>query len=270
MLGMPKSTVSRQIRALEVRLGTRLLERTTRQLALTQIGEIFLAHCERVISEAEDAERVVAAHTATPRGLLRVGVPITFARIFLAPVVAQFCRKYPETRIDLLLRGDRVDPVKMLLDLVIDVGRRDDSSYATRKLGSIPQGLFASRDYLNARLQPQSPADLDAHDIIAMGRSRGSSHWNLTAPSGQQKEVRIDPRIAVNDPVIAHRFVTSGLGIALLPDFLTRNDDTLVRILPEWRVPPVEFFAVYPDRRLIPPKLRAFLDELQQNLSLQS
>jgi hypothetical protein len=270
MLGMPKSTVSRQIRALEVRLGTRLLERTTRQLVLTQIGEIFLAHCERVISEAEDAERVVAAHTATPRGLLRVGVPITFARIFLAPVVAQFCRKYPEIRIDLLLRGDRVDPVKMLLDLVIDVGRRDDSSYATRKLGSIPQGLFASRDYLNARPQPQSPADLDAHDIIAMGRSRGSSHWNLTAPSGQQKEVRIDPRIAVNDPVIAHRFATSGLGIALLPDFLTRNDGTLVRILPEWRVPPVEFFAVYPDRRLIPPKLRAFLDELQENLSLQS
>lgn len=268
VLRLPKSTVSRQISSLETRLGTRLIERTTRRLALTEIGQSFLAHSERVMAEAEEAERAITAYSAEPRGLLRVGVPVTFARTFLAPLLPEFCRKYAALKLELVVRGGRMDPVEMLLDVVIHVGRLADSSYVVRKLGSIAQGLFASRAYLKSHPAPESPAGLAAHSIIGISRSPNGSRWRLTDGTGRQEEVRFDPRLAVADPVLAHGLAAGGLGIAMLPAFLTRNDRSLVPVLPEWRPAAVEFFALYPARQLTPPKLRVFLEELEARLSL--
>lgn len=268
VLQAPKSTVSRQIRALEERLGTRLMERTTRRIALTEIGTVYLAHCERVMAEAEDAERAVTAYATEPRGLLRVGVPVTFARTFLAPILPEFFRKYPGVRMELVLGGGRFDPVESLLDVVIHVGRLEDSSYVVRKLGVMTQGLYASRRYLRSRAAPETPAELAGHSVIMMGRTVRGSRWRLSGPGGRREEVRLDPRIAVADPVIAHQMVLAGLGIGMLPSFLTAGDERVVPVLPDWTAAPVEFHAIYPARQLTPTKLRVFLEELTAHLRL--
>lgn len=265
-LQLPKSSVSRQIVALEQRLGTRLLERTTRRLSLTEIGRTYLVYCERVIAEAEEAERAVTAYTAEPRGLLRVGVPVTFARSFLAPLLPAFCRKYPQIRLDLVLRGGRLDPLQMQLDVVIHVGRLEDSSYVVRKLGSMQQGLFASKEYLQRYPTPQSPDDLRQHSMIAVSRTPAGSRLRLRHSQGDEVDLRLEPRLAAGDPVVAYTLAKGGLGIAMLPSFLSNSDTELVPVLPDWHPAPVEFFALYPARQLTSPKLRVFLSELETNL----
>ncbi|MBL8216493.1 MAG: LysR family transcriptional regulator [Bryobacterales bacterium] len=265
-LGIPKSTLSRQIQALEQSLHTRLLQRTTRRIALTEIGSTFFAHCERVMAEMQDAERAVRAYTAEPGGLLRVGVPVTFARSFLAPLLPAFCHKYPGIRLDLVLRGGRLDPLEMMLDVVIHVGRLADSSYVVRKLGSMPQSLHASKAYLAQHPTPSRPEDLSTHSMVAFSRSPAGSRLRLFAKDGTEKIVPLDPRLVAGDPVVAHTLVAGGLGIAVLPAFITRHDSRLVPVLPDWQPAPVEFFALYPARSLPAPKLRVFLEELEQML----
>jgi DNA-binding transcriptional LysR family regulator len=267
-LAMPKSSVSRQVAALETRLGVRLLNRTTRKLALTEIGRLYFAHCERVMAEAEQAEQTVTAYTAEARGLLRVGVPVTFARSFLAPLLPGFCRMYPEVKLDLVLRGGRLDPMEALLDVAIHVGRLQDSSYTVRRIGSMGQALYASAAYASSHPLPATLQDLARHSIVAVGRSPRGSRWVLEGPGTPKQEVWTDPRMAVADPVIACQMVESGFGIALLPSFLTRDRPSLVPVLPEWKAPDVEFFALYAPRPLVAPKVRVFLDYLQTHLAL--
>jgi DNA-binding transcriptional LysR family regulator len=261
-LAMPKSTVSQHLRALEERLGTRLIQRTTRRLALTEIGELFLSHSERVIVEAEDAERAVTHYRSEPRGLLRVGVPVTFARTYLAPMLPGFCRKHPGIRVELIIPG-RLDPVENSLDVVIRVGRIEDSSYVVKKLAEIPQRLFSSRRYLKARGSPESPAQLAGHSLIVISRKPQGARWKLVDRSGKETEVQFEPHLAVADPVIAHHLAAAGMGIAAVPEFLSRGDRKLTPVLPAWSLPPVELFALYPAREFTPPKLRVFLEELQ-------
>ena len=270
VLGLPKSTVSRHIGLLEARLRTRLLERTTRRIALTEIGQLYLAHCERVMADAEEAERAVTAYTAEPRGLLRVGAPVTFARSFLAPILPGFCHKYPELKLELVLGGGRLDPVESLLDVIIHVGRLQDSSYVVRKLGSTPQCLYASREYLRKHGSPGVPADLAGHSLIMISRSPKGVRWKLhQQTSGAVQEVKLDPRLAVADPVIAYQLADAGLGVAMLPEFLASRSKKLERVLPEWSPPDVEFFALYAARQSVAPKLRVFLEELESNLTFR-
>jgi DNA-binding transcriptional LysR family regulator len=268
VLGLPKSTVSRQIGLLESRLGTRLLERTTRRIALTEIGQLYLVHCERLMADAEEAERAVSAFTAEPRGLLRVGVPVTFARSFLAPILPAFCRKYPQLKLELVLGGGRLDPVESLLDVVIHVGRLEDSSYTVRKLGSMPQHLYASREYLKKLGHPQAPAGLANLSVIMINRSPRGTRWKLRRQQETQ-EVKLDPRLAVADPVIAFQLAEAGLGVAMLPEFLASTSKKLERVLADWSPAPVDFFALYPARQLTSPKVRVFLEELARNLSFR-
>lgn len=268
ILALPKSTVSRHIRLLEEQLGTRLLERTTRSLALTEIGHVFLAHCQRVISEAEEAQRSVTAFSDEPKGLLRVAVPTTFAHTFLGPILPGFCRKHPKVKLELILRGDHIDPVQTLCDVVIQLGCKAEATNAVRKIGSIERALFASRAYLKQHPAPTSPAELATHTTISTNRTPRGAHWRLINASGQPEEVSLDPLLAVPDPTLAYRFAVEGFGIAILPHFLARKDRRLVRVLPDWRPPSADFFAVYPGHLFMLPKLRVFLDELESNLHL--
>lgn len=263
---MPKSTVSRQIRALEQRLQVRLVARTTRRVDLTEIGGVYLGHCERVMAEAEDAERAVTAYSAEPRGLLRVGVPVTFARSFLTPLLPAFCDRYPGLRLDLVFRGGRIDPAEGLLDVVIHVGRLQDSSSIVRRLGAMGLALYASPDYVARRGLPALPAELAQHQALTSSRSPRGTRWRLHGPSGEA-EVNLEPRLTVADPVVTNELVRAGLGIGVLPDFLTR-DHALVRVLPDWQMNPLEFFALYPERQMTAPKVSAFLELLTVHLAL--
>ncbi|MBY0502805.1 MAG: LysR family transcriptional regulator [Bryobacteraceae bacterium] len=267
-LGIPKSTLSQHLRMLETRLGTTLIQRTTRRLALTEAGALFLTYCQRALSEIEDAERAVTQYRSEPRGLLRVGVPVTFARSFLSPLLPSFCRRYPEVQVELAIPG-RIDPVAHLLDIVIRTARMDDSSYVVKKLGEVSQGLFASRSYLGERGAPKSLRDLPGHSLISISRQPEGAKWQLTDGNGKKQEVSFEPRLAVADPVVAAQLAAADLGIASIPHFLARDVGALAPVLPDWRPPCVEFFAVYPARHVTPPKVSAFLEMLEAGLSHQ-
>jgi DNA-binding transcriptional LysR family regulator len=265
-LQKPKSTLSQQIRSLESKLGTRLLQRTTRKLVLTEVGELFFVHCERALEGAEEAERAARSYAAEPTGLLRVGLPATFARVFLAPVLPAFCRKYPQVKFEFIIPGRRMDPLENLLDVVIRIGKIEDSSYVIRSLGSLRRGLYAAPGYLKRRSAPEQPQDLTAHTLIATGRDPEGTQWKLRHQDGREVRVRFDPHIAVPDPVLAHDLTCSELGIASLPEFVTRQGPSLVRVLENWRPSDVEVVALYPAREFAPLKLKTFLQELEANL----
>jgi len=266
VLQMPKSTVSQQIRSLETRLGTRLIQRTTRKLVLTEIGELFFAHCERALSEAEEAERAARSYAAEPTGLLRVGLPATFARVFLAPVLPSFCRKYPQVKFEFVIPGRRMDPLENLLDVVIRIGRIEDSSYVIRKLGSLRRGLYAGPGYLKGRRIPEQPQDLTEHRLIATERDAGGAHWKLRHRDGREETVQFDPQIAVPDPLLAHDLASNELGIASLPEFVTHQGPPLMQVLELWKPTDVEVVALYPARKFAPLKLKVFLQELEEKL----
>lgn len=264
LLQLPKSTVSRQVAALEARLDLRLVQRTTRKVILTEIGSAYLEHCARVMAEAEEAERAATAYSAEPRGLLRIGVPVTFARSFLTPLLPGFCRSYPFLRLDLVLGSTTLDPVEARLDVVLRVGPLADSSLTVRHLGSMTQALFAGPGYPSL---PQHPSELTRHRVFAISRSARGATWTLRR-GPETCEIRVEPEVAVADPVICHSLVQAGLGIAALPVFLTRTDPTLRPVLADWSFPAIDFSAVYPSKRGSAPKLRVFLEYLAAHLQL--
>jgi DNA-binding transcriptional LysR family regulator len=271
-LGIPKSSLSRSISRLEKRLGVLLLERTTRTVALTEVGQLYLDHCRRVMEEAEQADLAVGALLAKPRGRLRVGVPVAFARSILGPILGEFLAKYPELRLQLqLLNGDE-SLRDGNFDLVVRAGQLEDSGLLVRPLMAIRLGVYASSAYLKRRKLPSSPAELRLYDCItttcdSYGGTGDFTTWRLRRNS-EQAEVRVEARISVPDPTINHQLALAGAGVALLAQSVVRQDveaGRLVRLLPEWEPHPVELHALYPSRLNSSPKVRAFLEFLRDH-----
>jgi DNA-binding transcriptional LysR family regulator len=276
-LGVPKSSVSRALLRLESRLGVRLVERTTRKVALTEAGEIYLNRCQRVLEEADQADLLMGALQATPRGTLRVGAPVMFARSILGPILGEFLARYPELRLRLQLLGGEASPGERSLDLVIRPGPLEDSGLLVKPLMRIRLGAYASPRYLENREIPDSPAALRQQSCItascgAFGEPGDSAIWRLRRGSDLQ-EVRVESRIAVPDPTINHQLAIVGVGVALLSQSLARADveqGRLVRLLPDWEPEPVELYAVYPSRLNSSPKVRVFLQFLREHFGAAS
>lgn len=274
-LGVPKSTVSRAIASLEARLGVRLVERTTRSVSLTEAGELYLDRCQRVIEEAEQADILIGAMQAKPRGRLRVGAPVTFARAILAPILGDFLALYPELRLHLQLLSGGSHEREGGLDLVIRPGPLEDSGMLVKPLMRIRLGVYASPVYLANRVAPDSPAGLRQQSCITSGCSgpqgepTDSAVWRLRR-GAELQEVRVESRVSVPDPTINHQLALSGAGVALIGQAAAMRDveaGRLVRLLPEWEPEPVELHAVYPSRLNSSPKVRAFLQFLRERFS---
>lgn len=275
-LGVPKSSVSRAILKLENRLGVRLVERTTRRVALTEVGELYLSRCRRVIDEAEQADLAVGAMQAKPRGTLRVGAPVAFARSILGPRMGEFLALYPQMRLHVqVLNGDE-SPRDGGLDVVVRAGVLEDSGLLVRPLLRIRLGVYASPAYLAKRKLPESPAELAQLSCIATScdshEERGDfATWKLRRGEELQT-VRVDARVSVPDPTINHQLALAGAGVALLAQAVVRADieqGRLVRILPEWEPEPVELYALYPSRLDSSPKVRAFLQFLRKGMGTE-
>lgn len=275
-LSVPKSSVSRAIRRLESRLGVQLVERTTRRVTLTEVGEVYLDHCQRVLEEAEQADLAVGALLARPRGKLRVAVPVPFARFILAPALGAFLAAYPELRIHLqLLPLDGSAPGDM--DVIIRSGPLEDSALLARPVLKVRLGIYASPVYLCKHPVPGSPSDLLEHSCIATacsGATDGSDSmiWRLRRGS-ELREVRVEPRAFIPDPMINHQLALAGAGIALLPERTVQEDlaqGRLVRLLPDWEPGPVELHALYASRLSSSPKVRAFLQFLREQIGGES
>ena len=268
-LRMPKSKVSRRMAALENDLGIRLLERSTRSVRLTEVGEVYVQYCRRIAEEVASARESVHQMLAAPRGLLRISTSVTTGQQLLAPHVGEFMAKYPEVELEINLSNRRVDVIAEGYDLVVRVGELQDSTLVSKRLYTDELALFASTDYLERLGTPVQPSDLSKHRLLVMGDASKPEQWTLVGPKNRVKTVAVQPTATVNDLSMIRQIALDGGGIALLPGYLSEpaeNSARFRRILPAWRTPPFSYYALYPSHRGITLKARVWLDFIANKL----
>lgn len=271
-LGTQKSVVSRALTSLEARLGVRLVERTTRRVALTEAGEIFLEKCLRVLEEAEQADLAINAMHSKPRGRLRIGAPAAFVRFVLAPLLADFLKEYPGMKLSLQIIQGTPMPNESGLDLAIRQGPLDDSTMRVMPLRKISLGLYAGSGYVAKNGAPQTPSDLRLHRFISTNcgaHGEPADFVKICLRRGSLTEtIRIESHLSLTDPSLNLQLAVSDAGITQLSQSIGQSNvdaGHLVRILPEWEPAAVELFAVYASRLSASPKLRAFLEYLRKH-----
>ncbi|MCG2584500.1 LysR family transcriptional regulator [Massilia sp. TS11] len=266
---LPKSTVSRRIAQLEARLGERLLQRTTRKLVLTEFGQGLLEHAQRVTEEVEAAGALAQHRQQEPSGRLRVSAPADLANMGLNKVITTFLARYPQISLDLDLSPRRVDLVAEGFDIAIRMGELpDDATLAARRVIQQQWALYAAPSYLERHGVPRHPDDLLEHDALCILRRSGAHEvWKLT--KGKIVWERAPrARLNANSPDLLCRLAVEGNGIAASTDLYASGyeaDGRLVRVLADWEMPVTTGWAVFPGRRLMPAKTRAFLDLMQSH-----
>jgi DNA-binding transcriptional LysR family regulator len=261
-LGLSPAVVSKRIRRLEERLGVRLLQRTTRQLALTEIGQGFYERVVSILASIQNAELWVAHGSATVRGLLRISAPTSFGRMHIAPHLKDFLDLYPELTVDLVLSDTFVDIISDGFDLAIRIADLNDSSLIASRLAPNHRILCASPTYLTRHGTPRCINDLSRHVLL----SHMTAEWQLEGPEGS-RHVRVDGRLKTNSSEVVREAVIAGTGIALRSTWDIGPEvkaGSLVQILPEYTGSKrVVIQAVYPSRRHLEQKVRAFIDYFQ-------
>jgi DNA-binding transcriptional LysR family regulator len=266
-LDMPKSTVSRKVSALEERLGARLLQRTTRKLSLTDVGQTFYQHAARVVAEAEEAELAVSRMQEVPRGLLRVTTPLNVG--YLSPTMASFLKRYPEVQLEVVCADRVVDLIQDGFDVAVRAGQLADSTLVARNLGALRSYVVADPAFLKKHGTPKQPQDLEHFDCIVFGAGGDRTSWRLRK-SGTTVAVNVKARFTVNDFDFLDDAVLSGLGIAMVPIFRCiehLRQKRLKRVLCEWCSPEIPLHAVYPSSRHLSPKVKVFLDHLREQMT---
>lgn len=273
-IGLPKSTVSRRIGLLEESLGERLMIRTTRRLQLTEFGQVLLEHARQVVAEVEAVSALAQYRQARPSGRLRVSMPSDFANLLLIDMLAAFVALHPAILLELDLSPRRVDLLGEQFDIAIRMGDLpDDALLAARKLSVFTTGLYAAPAYLAERGDPVSPDDLSRHEALRLlGRNGEALKWTLLR--GEQR-LALDPpgRTVANSPELLIRLARAGSGITAVPEYFAApwvRAGELRRVLPDWCLPSSTAWAVFPGRRLMPAKTRAFLDMLASALPQSS
>lgn len=268
-LRLPTSSVSRAVSRLEADLGARLLNRTTRQLHLTDAGRLFHERMRAVVSETEEATRAVAGYAGAPRGLVRLTAPHDLALRDLPAVIAKIVERNPGLIIDLILTSRRVDLVEEGIDLALRGGRLEDSSLVARRIVASELGIFAAPAYLERRGRPRALADLARHDCLSfMGRGE-KVPWRLVGPRGEET-VHVSGPIVCRDMLFLSEVVLRGLGLALLPAEMFAaevNDGRLVRVLPRYGLPGAGLYLVWPSRTLVPARVAAVRELLAVELA---
>ncbi len=265
-LKLPKSTVSRRIAALEAHIGERLLLRTTRRQALTELGQELLEHARQVALEVDAATALRDHRQAAPSGRLRVSMPSDVANLVLAEMLAAFVALHPAISLDLDLSPRRVDLVAEGFDAAIRMGPLpDDALLAARRLTSFSNGLYAAPAYLADHGEPSTAEDLSGYDAVRLLTGNAEPiGWTLTR--GDQRWEGVPPgRAAANSPELLIRLARAGAGIAAVPDFFARpfvQRGELRRVLSEWQLPSHTAWVVFPGRKLMPAKTRVFIDML--------
>jgi DNA-binding transcriptional LysR family regulator len=270
-LGLPKSSVSRRIALLEERVGERLMLRTTRRLTLTEFGGQLLEHARLVADEVDAVAALTEHRQARPSGRLRVSMPSDLANLLLIDMLAAFVARHPAISLELDLSPRRVDLLGENFDLVVRIGELpDDALLVARRMAVFSSGLYAAPRYLAERGDPVSPDDLAQHDALRLLRRDGEAlGWTLM--SGSKRWEGVPPgRATANSPEMLVKLAVAGAGIAAVPDHLAASSvrsGALRRVMPDWCFPPHTAWAVFPGRRLMPAKTRAFIDMLEAALA---
>jgi len=267
--GMSQSSVSKHIAALEERLGTKLLNRSTRQLNLTEAGTEYYHYCVRILNDFQEAEASVGKGRILPTGTLRLSSTAAFGRKWIMPMLADFLAKYPDISIDYLTEDRYIDLVKEGVDLAIRVGPLADSALIARKIGSSQRVVVAHSGYLIKHGFPKTPADLAQHQCLTHTLLKAPNDWFFTSPQHGDESVRVAGRFKASSNEALLEAASAGLGIATLCDW---HVDELVKrgrltvLLKKYQMTPYDINAVYPERRFVPQKVKCFIDFLRSRL----
>jgi len=269
--GVTPPIIGRRLDALEARLGAKLLLRTTRRLSLTPEGQAFFEDCQKIIDDLANAEAAVSLGGARASGLLRLSAPSGFGRRHVAPLVADFMLANREVSVHLDLSDRLVDLLNENIDCAIRIGELSDSSLVSARLGEMRRVVVASPAYLVARGVPRAPADLAAHECLSLGQQRG---WMFRDPaSGQVETLKVRGRFECNDGAVLHEWALAGRGLAWRSLWEVGQDlkeGRLASVLDAWQAPPLGIYAVFPERRHLPLRVRLFIDLLKDTYSRAS
>jgi DNA-binding transcriptional LysR family regulator len=264
-LGMPVSTVSRKVTALEQRLGVTLLQRTTRKLSLTAQGRAYCNQCAEPLNQLFDAEQVLTQTQKKPEGFLRISAPVILGHEAFYAFLSSFLKTYPHIQADLFITNLFLDLIAENIDVAIRFGELRDSSLIAQRIGKSVRYVVAAPEYLRGRPLPSRPEDLRGHQCVILQGRNNEAEWHLV---NGKKSVRlhVSGPVAARDHPAVSAFTTRGHGIGLLPsnhcDAQIANGK-LIRLLPDWSSPEIFVHAVYPTRRFLPAKLQVFLEELK-------
>lgn len=268
-LRISKSVASRIIQDLEIRLDGRLLQRTTRKLSLTDIGQAYYQRCKHILEEIEVAESAVGKDRDAVIGLLKVSAPLTFGAKYLAQYWGEFLKRHPSVELDLTLLDRRVDLVGEGYDLAIRIApQQEDSSLVSRKLASSRMVMCAAPQYLEKYGTPQTLEEIARHEFIGYSYLPTGDVWKFKSRETTEG-LRVNPRLRVNNGDTCRSVALQGLGIIVQPSFIISDDlsaGNLVEILPEWYAEERGIYAVYPTRQHLSGKVRALVDYLADKL----
>jgi DNA-binding transcriptional LysR family regulator len=270
-LGIPKSRLSRHVMALEAKLNVRLVNRSTRRFAVTEVGQEVYRHATAMLAEADAAVDAVELVRAEPRGTLKASAPIALAQSALAGILPEFLVKYPAVRLQLHVSNRRVDVVSEGFDVALRVRSQPsgEDGLVMRVLGRSDELLVASPAYLERAGTPSEPAQLRERDTLDYAGEFDRRPWELVGPGGQSARAEHAPRVVCHDFTVLRSAALAGLGIARMPEMLVREDlrsGVLTRVLPEWNSPQGILHVVFPSRRGLLPAVRAFIDFLAERL----
>jgi len=265
-LGMPVSTVSRKVTALEEQLGVALLQRTTRKLSLTAQGRAYFHQCSEPLAQLSDAEQALTETRTKPEGLLKISVPVILGQEAFYAFVSDFLKTYPGIQVDLFVTNLFLDLIAENIDVGIRFGELKDSTIVAQRLGKSVRYLVAAPDYLKDKALPSKPEDLKDHQCVLLNGRNNEAEWHLV--NGRKSiKLHVSGPVSSRDFEAVSAFTYRGHGIGLLPSTycdaqIERGD--LIRLLPDWSSPEIFVHAVYPTRRFLPSRLQVFLEALKK------
>ncbi|QQN38135.1 LysR substrate-binding domain-containing protein [Acinetobacter sp. CS-2] len=269
---IPKSKLSRRVYNLEEHLGVRLIQRSSRHFAVTDIGMNIYRHAQVMMNAAQAAHDLVDHLSIQPRGVIKVSLPVSIAQNEIAKILPKFLKTYPEIKVQLIVSNRRVDIINEGIDVALRVRSNldDDPNLVLRKFENIEQHLFASQAYLNEFGDLKQPEDLSNHQILSMSDEHLDQYIIVHDDKNRQKKIKVNPIVMGSDLMMLAQLARQNCGIVLLPDSIVQDhvqNGELVRVLPDWKAPHGIFHAVYPSRRGLLPAVRVFIDYLVEQLS---
>jgi DNA-binding transcriptional LysR family regulator len=263
-LEVSRAMVSKQVQKLEEHLGTRLMNRTTRRLSLTETGRAFHERSLQILADVDEAEQIAGQMTRTPQGVLRVTIPLSYGQHRLATIIGDYTQAYPQVQLDISLSDRKVDLIEDGFDLAVRIGALPQSDLIARKLGGVRSIVCAAPAYLARHGAPIAPADLVGHACIGYTLTGSGADWRFDGPDGPVIVPISGPLRADNGDII-RLAALSGAGLVFQPNFIVDGDiaaGRLVRVLPEWQSAELGVYAVYPSRKHLSAKVRTFVDFL--------
>lgn len=268
LLGMSKQSVSRRLMQLEERLGVRLLNRSTRRLDATPLGQQYYDSAVRLLGEMQQAEQDISGQTQALRGTLRLSAPLSFAISHLGSLLTEFLQLHAQLIVEIDLSDRAVDLIGEGYDLALRIGTLEDSSLVARRIASIERVYCASPGYLAARGTPLEPEALREHDCLPYGHSR-QVQWQFKGQGKTLQAIAVSGRMRANNGELLRDAAIAGMGVTYLPAFIVEQalaDGRLVKLLEAWTPPPLQLSAVYPQHRQIARPVQAFVEFLRERL----